>query len=377
MRRPLHRPRLAGFGLSFLDVLCCGLGSTVLLLLIVKHGPLEVEAADAAYVVERAQRAEADIAAAQARRSQLQLQRTAQEKALAARFASLQVASDQQTAQAIAYAALLEELKIERGKLRANAAKLRESRAAAPIPESSVETRTGKRHLTGINVQEDRVAIFLDRSGSMLHRSLVEIIRLRASGSAFMRGAKKWTGAQQAALWAYEQVPRGGHFQVFTFAEDLRDLDGSVVEPRGPLGWRVKSGSDANPKRVADALAENALPSGPTDLKQVFEAAARLNPKPKQVLILTDGFPTLPGTRRLGSLRGCRGSNRGTKAVLSPTCRASVYLDAVEVVERRLANVPIDVILYPLDGDADAVRGYWLLTALSGGRLLTPAEGWP
>ena len=348
----------------------------MLLLLIVKHGPTEVEAADAAYVVQRTQGAEADIAAAQARRGELQLQRTAQENALAARFASLQVASDQQTAQAIAYAAPLEELKSERAKLRANAAKLRESQAASPIPEPSVETRGGKRQLTGINVREDRVAIFLDRSGSMLHRSLVEIIRLRASGPAFMRAARKWTGAQQAALWAYEQVPPEGRFQVFTYAEDLHDLEGRVVKPGGALSWRVKAGSDADPVRVADALAKSA-PSGPTDLKQVFEAAARLNPKPKQVMILTDGFPTLPGIKRLGSLRGCRGANRGAKAVLSPTCRASVYLDAVEVVERRLAGVPIDVILYPLDGDADAVRGYWLLTALSGGRLLTPAEGWP
>ena len=376
MKRPLHRPRLAGFGLSFLDVLCCGLGSTVLLLLIVKHGPTEVEAADAAHIAERTQRAEADMAAAQARRSQLQLQLSAQENALAARLASLEVASGQQAAQALAYAALLEELKGERAKLRANAAKLRESQIAAPIPPSPVEIRAGKRQLTGINVRGDRVAIFLDRSGSMLHRSLVEIIRLRASGAAFMGAAKKWTGAQRGALWAYRQVPREGRFQVFTFAEDLRDLDGGIVKREGALGWRVKAGSHADSKRVADALAENA-PRGPTDLKQVFEAAARLNPKPKQVLILTDGFPTLPGTNRLGSLQGCRGSSKGAKPVLSPACRASVYLDAVEVVERRLANVPIDVILYPLDGDADAVRGYWLLTALSGGRLLTPAEGWP
>ena len=367
---------MAGFGLSFLDVLCCGLGSTVLLLLIVKHGPAETEAADAAYVVERTQRAEADIVAAQARRSQLQSQRAAQENALAARFAALQAASEQQSAQASAHAALLEALKSERAKLRANAAKLRESQAVPPVPQPPAEPQAGKRQLTGINVQADRVAIFLDRSGSMLHRSLVEIIRLRASGPAYMRGAKKWTGAQRAALWAYRQVPREGRFQVFTYAEDLRDLDGRVVSPGGALGWRVKSDAGGDAERIEQALAQG-TPGGATDLRQAFEAAGRLSPKPQQVLILTDGFPTLPGTKRLSSLRGCRGSNRGAKAVLSPTCRASVYLDAVEVVERRLANVPIDVILYPLDGDADAVRGYWLLTALSGGRLLTPAEGWP
>ena len=376
MRRPLQRPRLAGFGLSFLDVLCCGLGSTVLLLLIVKHGPTEADAADTAHVADQVQRVERDIAAAQVRRSSLEGQRAAQENALAARFASLQAASDQQSAQASAHKALLAELEAERTKLRANAAKLRESQTAPPVPEPLADTHAGKRQLTGINVQDDRVAIFLDRSASMLDRSLVEIIRLRASGPAFMRGAKKWTDAREAAVWAVRQVPAQGRFQLFTYAQDLRDLNNGTVQWQGPLSWRVKARSNADAERVADALAES-VPGGPTDLKQVFEAAARLNPKPKQVLILTDGFPTLPGNLRLGGLRGCRGSSRGAKPVLSPACRASVYMDAVQVADGRLAGVPIDVILYPLDGDADAVRGYWLLTALSGGRLLTPAEGWP
>ena len=280
MRRPLQRPRLAGFGLSFLDVLCCGLGSTVLLLLIVKHGPTETEAADAAHVGDQIQRVERDIAAAQARRGSLKSQRTAQENALAARFASLQTASDRQTAQALAYAALLEELRTERTQLRANAAELRESLAAPPVPEPPVETRAGKRQLTGINVRDDRVAVFLDRSGSMLHRSLVEIIRLRASGPAFMREAEKWTDAREAALWAFRQVPAQRRFRLFTYAQDVRDLDGGIIKPEGALSWRVKAGPDADPARVEAALA-GTIPSGPTNLKQVFDAAARLNPKPK------------------------------------------------------------------------------------------------
>lgn len=348
----------------------------MLLLLIVKHGPTETEAADAAHIGDQIQRVARDIAATQARRGSLESQRAAQESALAARFASLQAASHRQTAQALAYAALLEELRTERTQLRANAARLRESLAERPVPETPIEIRAGKRQLTGINVRDDRVAVFLDRSGSMLHRSLVEIIRLRASGPAFMRGAEKWTDAREAALWAYRQVPTQRRFQLFTYAQDVRNLDGGVVKPEGALSWRVKAGPDADPARVEDALSRT-LPNGPTNLKQVFDTAARLNPKPKQVMILTDGFPTLPGTQRLRGLRGCRSSNKGAKPVLSPTCRASVYLDAVEVAERRLSGVPIDVVLYPLDGDADAVRGYWLLAALSGGRLLTPAEGWP
>ena len=38
------------------------------------------------------------------------------------------------------------------------------------------------------------------------------------------------------------------------------------------------------------------LPFGPTDLKSAFNAVRRLDPKPKQVLLITDGLPT--GTRQ-------------------------------------------------------------------------------
>ncbi len=376
MRRPVTRPRPAGFGLSFLDVLCCGLGSTVLLLLIVKHGPASVDAADLAFVAEQIREVQADVAAVGVERDQLRSQRAAQEEALAASFASLQAASKQQTTHAVSYASLLDQLKAERVALRANAAALRASQAALATEQTpETRTRTRKRQLTGINVQDDLVAIFLDRSASMLHRSLVEIIRLRVSSPALQRRAKKWADAREAAVWLYRQLPDQGRFQLFTYAQDLRDLDGATIEPGTALGWRIKDERRTNAKAVDDALAP-LLPSGPTDLKQVFEVAAKLNPKPRQLVILTDGFPTLPGDKPLGSLRGCRGSSRGAKPILSPTCRASIYLDAVGVVEQRLADVPIDVLLYPLDGDADAVRGYWLLTALSGGRLLTPAEGW-
>ena len=351
-------------------------GLAVLLLLIVKHGPATVDAADSALVAERIQEAKADIAVVREQRDGLRSRRRAQEQALAANLASLQAASDQQTSQALGYTTLLSQLQAERAALRAAVAKLRESQVAAREPDRPPETHAPKRQLTGINVQDDRVAIFLDRSASMLHRSLVEIIRLRASGPAAQRQAEKWADAKEAVLWAYRQLPHEGRFQLFTYAQDLRDLDGAIVEPGDALDWRIKDARSANAGAV-DAAVAPMLPGGPTNLRQVFEAAARLDPRPEQLLILTDGLPTLPGDRRLGSLHGCRESSRRTRPVLSPACRASIYLDAVRVVERRLAGVSIDVVLYPLDGDADAVRGYWLLTALSGGRLLTPAEGWP
>ena len=347
----------------------------MLLLLIVKHGPADANTMDQAFIDAQTRSVEERIAAAESHRDGLLSQLVEQEKALARDTAALQTLSAEQKSQAIRYASLLDQLRSERATLRENAANLQALQTAVAEPEE-IELRPYGRQLTGINIEEDRVAIFLDRSASMLHSSLVEIVRLRVSAPALKRNAEKWSAAREAARWAYRQLPDGTRFQFFTYAGDVRDIAGAAPQAQQRVSWQVKGNPGADAKAVDAALAQ-AMPDGPTNLKQVFETAAKLVPRPRQVLILTDGYPTVPGNRRLGSLRGCPTPRKGATPVLSPRCREAVYLDAVEVVNKRLAGVPVDVILFPLDGDANAVRGYWLLSALSGGRMLTPAKGWP
>ena len=367
---------MLGFGLSFLDVLCCGLGSAVLLLLIVKHGPTDAAAEDRAYLAAQTSSVQERIAAAEQRRDGLRQQLLASRQALAARGASLDAAAERQRTGAARQAELLASLQAERDRLQASADALRALQAEAAAEEREETPRSHAGQLTGLAIQDDRVAIFLDASASMLHRSLVEIIRLRASKSSLQRNAEKWQTAKQAALWAFDQLPEQSRFQFFTYAKGLRDLQGAPTDATGGLPWRTKGAKGADSQALRATLAPM-RPAGATDLKQIFAAAAKLAPKPKQMLIVTDGFPTLPGSTRLGRLRGCKTPKRGATAILSPSCRLSVFLDAVAVANKRLAGVPMDVILLPLEGDANAVRGYWLLAALSGGRLLAPAHGWP
>ena len=375
MKRQFTTRSTPGFGLAFLDVLCCGLGSAVLLLLIVKHGPADADTIDQATIDAQTLGVKERIATAELHRDALLARLTEQESDLSRDTAALKSLSGQQQARAARYAGLLDQLRSERATLRENAANLQALQSAVTEPEP-IESRPYGRQLTGINMADDRVAIFLDRSASMLHPSLVEIVRLRVSAPALKRNAPKWSAARDAARWAYQQLPEGTRFQFFTFAGDLQDIAGAMPPTRQPLPWQLKGSSGADAKALDEALT-GAVPDGPTNLKQVFEAAARLVPRPRQLLILTDGYPTVPGNRRLGGLRGCPTPKKGTTPVLSPRCREAVYLDAVEVVNKRLAGVPVDVILFPLEGDANAVRGYWLLSALSGGRMLTPARGWP
>ena len=370
-----RRPAMPGFGLSFLDVLCCGLGSAVLLLLIVKHGPTDAAAEDHAYLAAQTGGVQERVAAAEQRRDGLRQQVLASQQALAARSASLDAAAGRQRSEAARQAALLAQLQAERDILQASAAELRALQAQGP-PEPGPVPRSYERQLTGLNIEPDLVAIFLDSSASMLHRSLVEIIRLRASNERLQRNARKWARAKGAAQWALDQVPQGGRLQFFAYSGELRGLDGKPVAESDAVSWRTKAEEGADAQALQRLLA-SMKPAGATNLKQIFAAAAKLTPRPKQMLIVTDGFPTLPGSTKLGRLRGCKTPKRGATAILSPNCRLSVFLNAVAVAEKRLDGVRMDVILLPLEGDANAARGYWLLSALSGGRLLSPADGWP
>ena len=49
----------------------------------------------------------------------------------------------------------------------------------------------------------------------------------------------------------------------------------------------------------------------------------------------------------------------------------------MQLNRRGLGGIRIDVVLYPLEGDSNAVHGYWVLATNFGGRLLTPVPGWP
>jgi hypothetical protein len=39
--------------------------------------------------------------------------------------------------------------------------------------------------------------------------------------------------------------------------------------------------------------------------------------------------------------------------------------------------VPVNVILFPLEGDAMAPAAYWMLAKNSGGAFMSPAKDWP
>ena len=371
----VRRDDTIGFGLSFLDVLSCGLGASILLLLILKHGVAEVASDSSQDVAARHARIQQQLDDRLAEKAALEAELLVSQNQLREAVENREALTEQQKQ---SQQELLEQLSaLSQARSDLETAKetvtdlqaQREAQRAVTEEAESVAGQTGQ--LGGIHVRSDGVVILLDRSASMLDHSLVEIVRLRAAHPHYRDTAAKWVTARNTVGWAFKHVDLGNSFQVLTFSDSVTDLSGKEIAPGATLKWLTR-GDPGNTFREIQQSILKTEANGPTNLETAFEVIATLDPKPKQVILITDGLPTVPGTARLRSIRGC-----SSPARLSPVCRGRIFDRAVKLFEQEFPKTEISTILLPLEGDAGAMRKYWTFASNSGGRVLTPAPNWP
>ncbi len=76
---------------------------------------------------------------------------------------------------------------------------------------------------------------------------------------------------------------------------------------------------------------------------------------------MTDGLPT-------------QGKERTARKFVNVSQRARLFDEA----RRSLPpNVPVDVILLPMQGDLPAPHSFWAMARETGGNFLMPAADWP
>ena len=92
-----------------------------------------------------------------------------------------------------------------------------------------------------------------------------------------------------------------------------------------------------------------------------FEAIQNLDPAPDNIFLLTDGLPT----------QGKRSPSRET--MVRPEQRAKYFDQAL----RALPPTPVNVLLFPMDGDPFAAEAYWSLAIRSKGSFMAPSQDWP
>ena len=211
-----------------------------------------------------------------------------------------------------------------------------------------------RQYLTGLKVGGRRVMLLIDASASMLDETIVNIIRRRNLAPALRRKADKWVRAVKTVDWLTTQLPSGSRFQVYSF----NTLAGSVV--KGTDGTWLDSGDREALDGAVTAL-KQLVPTGGTNLIAAFDAIKRMNPRPDNLTLVTDGLPT----------RGRRPPSRRT---VSSTARFDLFRQAVKELPR---GVPVNVILLPIEGDPLAASGFWKLAIQTGGSFLAPSKDWP
>ena len=364
----MRRRPVSPFSLSFLDIMFCGFGAVVLLVLILNHDTVrsrettfadlraEAVALEAEAIAGRRRVAD-ERAATQAAEAERVADDTEAE-AIAAEIVSLERELAELTRLALAKKASVEQLTSDLKSLDSESKRLA---AAAERPRDDPGDRLRKvvgdgdrQYLTGLRVGGKRILILVDASASMLDETVVNVVRRRNMDDAQKRAAPKWRRALATAEWLVSQLPRGARFQLVAF---------------NTRAWATAGGSDgqwlaADDRAEVDRAVEGLLATVPgegTSLYHALAVAGTLTPKPDNLILVTDGLPT----------QG-RGRPRGT--TVSADARLKHYFEAVRALPD---GIPVNTILLPMEGDAWAAAAYWQLAANTGGSFLTPARDWP
>jgi hypothetical protein len=361
------RGELNIFSMSFLDAITAGFCCVVLLFMIVSANAI----LDSRSVVEdrqaEARRWELRVLTGQRNLVQLKERLQAQVREWNALLAMRQslVTEVQQTETELA--ALTEDSEARRAAIARLREELAELNARSEELENqqnvqeegqatlrSFEGEGNRQYLTGLRMGGSRIAILVDMSTSMLDRTLVNVLRRRNMSPEQQRRAPKWQQVVNTVDWLTTQIEAGTQVQIIGFNDKA-----TWLIPDSESRWvTVNDGSELD--APVEALRAS-YPQGPTSLHAAFNAMNQLEPKPDNVFLLVDGLPTMGDV--MPTRRGVRADER---------------LDHFNRAVRLLPNnVPVNVILFPMEGDPDAAPAYWLVNIRTGGSMMAPSEDWP
>ena len=355
------------FSLSFLDAMTCGFGAVILFFMIINANideRRELVLDDLAAEVDRM-----ELKVLTGRKNLVQLKQNLAE--LIEQWAVLrgmkqEIVTEIQmtesefsimTADTESQQDAIEKLRSDLEQLEAETQRLSAASITPDAAGNRIRSFTGdgnRQYLTGMRMGGERVVILVDVSTSMLDRSIVNILRRRNMPKAQQIAAPKWQQVVNTVDWLTTQIAPGTKFQIFAF----NDRAWSLVEGSDGQWLTVTDGSQL--EGAVEAL-RGMAPSGPTSLAAAFMAMRPLEPKPDNIYLLVDGLPTI------GEIMPSRAGVTGRE-------RMGHFNRAVRDLP---FNVPVNIILYAMEGDPQAAPAYWWLALRTGGSMMAPSEDWP
>lgn len=220
-----------------------------------------------------------------------------------------------------------------------------------------VRTHAGqgeRQYLTGLKVGGKRILILVDASASMLDKTIVNIIRLRNLPKDQRIRAKKWRRAVATVDWLTSQIPASSQFQIYVFNETSKPLIAGT-----DAKWLPASGGTSLNTAVSNL--KQTVPENGTSLYRAFSTIKAMSPRPDNIILLTDGLPTL-------------GKAKSSKRKVSGKQRLNYFTEALDQLPSK---IPVNIILFPIEGDPYAASTFWRLAIQTQGSLLSPSEDWP
>jgi hypothetical protein len=351
-----RRRRSEGFNLAFLDIMSCGLGAMVLVFILVKYDVSDSNA-EANNLVAEVRLLESQQVRLQQTLDQLRnTSQTENEKIKKLKEKIVQIKQGLSKKES--------NLKNKKGELTA----LKNSIATRPIAHKDdlIEDDRGgeENYLIGLKVEGRRIVVLIDSSASMTDEKLLNIIRRKNSSTQNKKQGPKWLRTKKIVRWLLARTPKVSQLSVLAFNDSIHSL--------GKSKW-VTVNTDGILKDFYEKL-DSIVPTGATNLHKGLQAVSRLNAT--DLYIITDGLPTTGESNYayLNPFSGCS-SLLGNSKSISGECRVKLFRQTVK--DASLADVKVNIILLPIEGDPSAVNEYWSWAASTGGLVISPAVTWP
>jgi hypothetical protein len=363
----MKRKRLNVFSLSFLDIITCGLGAIILLFVLVNAkgaARRETVTADLRAEVNRIENQVLES------KKQLILARNILEKTRVelaqTRGLSRQVIEtlkdkkieladrDQDT---LASKPHVNKLKTDLKSLEEDVKRLRAGARARDELGTKLRPFPGqgdRQYLTDLKMGGRRIFILVDSSASMLDETVIGVLRRRNLVVSEKLKSPKWRQAVATIDWLTTQLPPTSQFQVYTFNETASPLIA------GTNGTWLKAGEIEKLNQTVAGM-RRLVPQKGTSLLNAFDKIGEMKPAPDNIFLLSDSLPTMGAKKPWGKR-------------VSGKKRLSLFNAAID---RLPARIPVNIILYPMEGDPFAASAFWKLAKDTKGSFFCPSKDWP
>ncbi len=360
-----QRRRFTTFSLAFLDVMSCGFGAVVLIFLIINHDTkrdqdvvnddLLAALRMLDYQVQQGEKEMFELIEAldgvDARLDESEKDLASTQETVEKRLDQLDELRDKSVADKESLNELTADIESREDEVRRLQA-LKDANDGQQV--RSFEGQGDRQYLTGLRVGGRNVLIAIDTSASMLDDTIVNVLRRRNMSEAERRAAPKWQRAVRTVEWLAAQLPLDAEFQVYAFAEQTETLIPDADEEWLPM-------HDGTKLNEAVSELRKKVPTGGSSLVNLMLTVRTLSPIPDNVYLITDGLPTM-------------GEREPRSATVSGRRRLELFGDAIDRLPKQ---IPVNVIMFPMEGDPMASAAYWNVARSTGGAFISPSWDWP